>query len=122
MKLKKLRMTESQKQKLIVRWMEMNRIVFFHVPNGGTRNALEGANLKRQGVKAGVPDIVIPIPRKPYHGLFLELKRDEKSLVSENQKKWIEKLIENGYLAVVKSEDWQEITKFISNYLNLEKW
>lgn len=31
----------------------------FHCPNGGSRNPIEAANLKRQGVKAGVPDIVI---------------------------------------------------------------
>lgn len=31
----------------------------FHVPNGGKRNVIEGAKLKRMGVKAGVPDICI---------------------------------------------------------------
>lgn len=39
-----------------------------HIPNGGKRNAREGARFKRMGVKAGVPDIAFPIPRGGYHG------------------------------------------------------
>lgn len=31
----------------------------WHTPNGGSRDPREGANLKRQGVKAGIPDILI---------------------------------------------------------------
>ena len=30
--------------------------------------------LKRQGVKAGVPDIMLPAARAGYHGLYIELK------------------------------------------------
>ena len=33
-------------------------VVYFHVPNGGSRNAAEGARFKAIGVKAGVPDLV----------------------------------------------------------------
>lgn len=31
-------------------------VVGFHVPNGGTRSAIEGKRLKQSGVLAGVPD------------------------------------------------------------------
>jgi len=31
----------------------------FHCPNGGSRNVVEAVNLKRQGLKAGVPDILL---------------------------------------------------------------
>lgn len=30
--------------------------MFFHVPNGGSRNAIEGMQLKASGVIAGIPD------------------------------------------------------------------
>ena len=46
----------------------------FHIPNGGSRNKLEASNLKKQGVKAGVPDLFLPVGRGSYHGLFIELK------------------------------------------------
>ena len=38
------------------------RPVVFHVPNGGGRDAREAANLKVQGVLAGVPDLCIVLP------------------------------------------------------------
>lgn len=34
------------------------RLCFFHVPNGGSRNAIEGMQLKASGVVAGIPDIL----------------------------------------------------------------
>lgn len=49
--------------------------LIFAVPNGGTRrNIIEGANLKRQGVKAGVSDVIVLIPKKGYASLCLEFK------------------------------------------------
>jgi len=38
------------------------RPIIFAVPNGGARDAREGANLKVQGVLAGVPDLIMLIP------------------------------------------------------------
>lgn len=48
--------------------------IFFHVPNGGNRNAIEGAKFKRMGVLSGVPDILILNSNYSYNGLALELK------------------------------------------------
>lgn len=39
-----------------------HRPVVFHIPNGGSRNAMEASNLKTQGVLAGVPDLCIVMP------------------------------------------------------------
>ena len=72
----------------------------FHVPNGGSRNAIEAKNLKRQGVKSGVPDLFLPLPNKTYHGLFIEMKYG-KNKPTQNQKEWIKYLNYVGYLAVV---------------------
>jgi len=47
----------------------------FAIPNGGKRDLREAANMKAQGVKAGVYDVFIPVPRGPWHGLFVEMKR-----------------------------------------------
>ena len=44
----------------------------YHVPNGGKRDKATAAVLKRQGVKAGVPDIMLPAARAGYHGLYIE--------------------------------------------------
>ena len=93
--------TEDQEQKALVEWLTINHTPFYHVPNGGFRNQREAANLKRLGVRPGVPDICIPVPNNLYHGLYIELKRIGGSVVSDNQKMWIDLLNENGYLAKV---------------------
>lgn len=41
---------------------ESQRPLIFAVPNGGSRDAREAANLKTQGVLAGVPDLGIILP------------------------------------------------------------
>lgn len=48
--------------------------LLFAVPNGGSRHKLEAANMKRQGVKRGVADVILQIPKKGYASLCLEFK------------------------------------------------
>ena len=75
--------------------------LLFHIPNGGRRDAAEAANLKRQGVKPGVPDLFLPVARGGYHGLFIEMKRRDGGRLSEYQKHWLHLLEREGYCAVV---------------------
>lgn len=72
----------------------------FAIPNGGARDKLTGAMLKAEGVKPGVPDIFLPFPIGPYHGLFIELKTVTGRLSSE-QRDWLQRLQHQGYAAVV---------------------
>ena len=67
-----------------------------HVPNGSKRDKATATALKRQGVKAGVPDIVLPAVRAGYHGLYIELKAG-KNTTTDNQKRWLEYLRQQGY-------------------------
>ncbi len=48
--------------------------LLFAIPNGGSRNILEAKNLKRQGVKAGIADVILLIPRKGFASLCMEFK------------------------------------------------
>lgn len=48
--------------------------LLFAVPNGGSRNKLEAINLKRQGIKSGVADVLLLIPRGGFASLCLEFK------------------------------------------------
>ena len=71
---------EATEQERVINWATFYAKDFpeldllYHVPNGGSRNQLEAANLKRQGVKAGVPDLVLPVPQQQFHGLYVEMK------------------------------------------------
>ena len=115
---------EASEQETIFRWAELNKgkypelELMFHIPNGGSRNKLEAANLKRQGVKAGVPDICLPVPKGKYHGLYIELKHGKNKL-SVIQAEWLRWLNDEGYLALC-IQGWQDAVKAIEDYLKEE--
>jgi len=48
--------------------------LIFAIPNGGSRHAAEAKNLKRQGVKPGVADVILLVPKKGYASLCIEFK------------------------------------------------
>lgn len=37
--------------------------LLFAIPDGGRRDAVTGAHLKAEGVRAGVPDMFLAVPR-----------------------------------------------------------
>lgn len=115
--------TEADEQKALMQWAKWQEgryselKLLYHCPNGGTRNKLEAANLKRQGVKAGVPDLFLPVPRSPKHGLFIEMKVG-RNKCTDNQKKWIRNLLEQGYEVKV-CYSCEEAIQVIKKYLNI---
>lgn len=120
--------TEEQEQIKLVCWLEKMGILHFAIPNAGKRTIWEGAKMKRSGLKSGVPDAFIPVPsppcmanhNKPYHGLFLELKRKHGGVLSENQKDWLDKLNANGYLAVC-VRGFEEAKSVVLDYFKEDK-
>ncbi|MDD2370854.1 MAG: VRR-NUC domain-containing protein [Firmicutes bacterium] len=119
----KLKVTESQIQIMIFDWASMMRNKYpglekmYHVPNGGHRHITTAMRLKAEGVKPGVPDIVLPVARGGFHGLYLELKAD-KGKLSKEQEKWLTDLKDEGYKAEV-AYGFDEAIKTITNYLKL---
>jgi hypothetical protein len=72
----------------------------FAIPNGGSRrNKFEGYRLKAQGVKAGVSDLFLPVPRGGFHGIWLEFKAAPPfdAAVTDSQKEWLAKMKGQGY-------------------------
>ena len=114
---------ESGAQETLFNWIEWQLEKYpelelaFHIPNGGKRNAREAANLKRQGVKAGVPDICLPVARGGYHGLYIELKVGNNK-PTKKQKEWQKKLNKQGYLSVVRY-GWQQAARTLTEYLEM---
>lgn len=73
-----------------------------HSPNGGKRNAREGARFKKMGTRAGFPDLGLYYPANGYHGLFIEMKTKEKgSTQTDTQKQFQRDLEAQGYKYVV---------------------
>lgn len=77
--------------------------LIYHVPNGGHRHKLVAIKLKEQGVKAGVPDLVLPMARGGHFGLYIEFKAKPPfdAAVSPSQDAYIQALLDQGYLAIV---------------------
>lgn len=75
--------------------------VLFAVPNGGSRHLIEAKRLKEQGVKAGVADVLLLVPKKGYGCLCMEFKTD-KGKQSEAQKEFARQMemAGNKYIVV----------------------
>jgi hypothetical protein len=78
--------SESSQQKALMVWASLNRLIY---PQLKWLHAIPNANSHRQvaeGVRGGVADIFLPWPRfenlpiwtKCYHGLYIELKTEER--------------------------------------------
>lgn len=112
---------ESVEQECLMRWVQFvsgkypELEMLYHIPNGGTRNKREAEHLRRQGVKAGVPDLCLPVPRGDFHGLYIELKAKDNT-PTEKQKEWLAKLDQQGYKTAV-CWGWETAAAVIEEYL-----
>lgn len=121
-----MRYNESKAQQAVITWWRMQHKVLgvraenllYAVPNAGRRDPISGAKLKAEGMRAGVPDLILDVPRGPYHGMRIEMKTAS-GRVQENQKQWQLDLIGQGYHAVI-CRGWEEATRAISQYLALK--
>jgi hypothetical protein len=88
----------------------MPELEWFHaIKNQGHGDAIRGAQSKAEGVKAGVPDTMLPEPKDTqytneveYHGFYLELKRRKSArggagTLSPDQVRWHAALQRAGY-------------------------
>lgn len=87
----------------------------FAVPNGGKRNVREAARLKRQGVKAGVHDLMLNIARNCYYGLDMELKIGTNKLTPK-QVEWRDRMTRAGRLTAV-CYDIDQVKEIIDEYI-----
>lgn len=72
-----------------------DNIIWWHTPNGGSRNMREAVKLKAMGTRAGVPDIALVFPGG--NAAFIELKTS-KGRLSPEQKKFRDQCHENQIL------------------------
>ena len=127
-----MRHAESGIQQACVTWFRLQyplyKLLFFAVPNGGARTALEASIMNGEGVTAGVSDMLLLVPSSGYHGLCVEFKhqcyREEKGKLvlkktyqSPEQKVWQREVEAVGYkYAVIRT--LEEFTQLIINYLS----
>lgn len=106
-----MRHAEADFQTGVVRFLRMAGHFVFAVPNGGSRNIIEAANLKAQGVMAGVSDLILLLPNKVY---FIELKNPNgKGRQSPAQREFEDNVraYGNEYLLW---DNWAQVEQFVN--------
>lgn len=91
----------------------------YHVPNEGKRGRAAAGKLKAEGLRAGVPDVCLPVPRGVYGALYIEMKRPKGGRMSEEQKKWIERLRRAGNRVEV-CRGFEDAPRVIMQYLGMK--
>jgi len=115
-------MTEHQIQSAFIEWVRYaekqdDRLsLIFAVPNGGKRSPITGAIMKREGVKAGVPDIIFPLKTDAFNGLAIEFKTPKKGRTSDAQVDYMALLVKYGW-RVVKCTDAEAAINIVKDYL-----
>lgn len=101
---------------MFCRWLDIKKLYYFAVPNGGTRNMLEAVNMKKQGVRAGVSDMVVFTNDKI---LFVEMKRRDPKLskTSKEQIIFIDKANAYPYADARICFGFDEAISFVGEYL-----
>jgi hypothetical protein len=126
--MKTLPRSESSEQTALMTWAmfsakHLHGIDLLHaIPNGGHRHALVARKMKQEGVRAGVPDLCLPVARQGFHGLYIEMKATGRKTktgmggVDPKQKQWIERLRSEGYRVEV-CYGAEEAIAVITDYL-----
>lgn len=94
---------ESDLQRAVIQWWAifartrgLAEFLLYHVPNGGRRDKVTAAIMKGQGVRKGIPDLFLSIPRGGKHGLYIELKALD-GRTSDEQDQVLGELCRQGY-------------------------
>lgn len=103
----------AAQESIRTRWPEL--ALLYHVENERQCSPQQAARRKRMGVKKGVPDLVLPVARGGYHGLYIELKKP-KGKLSDDQEWWLDRLSINGYCAMV-CYGWEKAAYVLEWYL-----
>jgi hypothetical protein len=95
---------EHQEQVTLFKWLALQYPdqydSTYAIPNAGRRTPRQGAYMKAEGLKAGVPDICMAYPSNGLHGLYIEYKTT-KGNPTKSQREWIARLDKNGYKAEI---------------------
>lgn len=97
------RTSEQDEQIAAMKWLALKYPDIFKVtmaiPNEGKTSWYGGQRMKMAGVKAGAPDLLLPIASKNKHGLFIEMKSRQGKL-RPNQSEMHELIRAQGYSVV----------------------
>jgi len=123
--------TEGDECAALLQWASVTRYkrwrlsdLLIMIPNGtklfGTpkERAMQMARMKRLGFRPGVFDYLLPVPRGTSPGLWLELKRRQLGVVSEEQGQFKADMEALGWATAI-ARGWEAAKDEINLYLGV---
>lgn len=127
-------LNEGGHQKAIFIWASWNRgrypeLKWLHSSQSGAKmTPATAGKMKAEGMRAGVVDIFLDVPRGGFHGLRLELKVPEqrnakgtivkrKGVLSAEQEEWLAHYASSGFFTHT-CYGWESAVQLIETYLN----
>ncbi len=116
------KLDEHEEQVRFVRWLDWygertkRPLLYFAVPNGGERSKSTAGKLKAEGVRAGVPDIVIALPEG--RTLWIEMKVRNGGRVSPEQREFHRNLEARGHSVYV-ARGAREAAEIVKKHLGV---
>ena len=114
--------TEDHEQQRLILWWEhkypLLADLLIHIANQRKTSRYQGALLKRMGVRSGMMDLLLAIPRGSHGALFVELKRMGSGVLSYNQMDMIGKIRKQGYMVEV-CYGFDQAVQVIEKYMAL---
>lgn len=107
--------TESQEQQAVIAWWasyartkQLDPRLLFAIPNAAKRSYGLAARMRKEGLRSGVPDLMLTLPKTGHNGagwslfsgLFIEMKRIG-AKPSPEQLAYIDLLRRQGYNALI---------------------
>lgn len=89
--------SEHDEQVVVCKWLDLLGVTYYAVPNGSNKSLTAQRKFKAEGLKAGVPDMVILL--EGGRSVYIEMKRVKGSTTSKEQKEWQERLRVLGFSA-----------------------
>ena len=101
-----------------MRWASARKYYFWHTPNSTyTKSWAQKNKNTRLGVQAGIPDLFLLARGKR---IAIEMKRTKGGVVSEHQRKWLERLASYGFECAV-CHGCDEAIEFVEKVIGKEK-
>jgi hypothetical protein len=106
----------------LIEWADLackkyHELRWLHSINNGAYVSIGVAvKLKKAGTRRGIPDLMLPVARDGFHGLYIEMKRQKGGHVDPDQKECHAFLIDQGYRVDV-CRGWEAAKRVIVEYL-----
>lgn len=115
-------MSEHSDQVALLTWAGLNLArlpdlaLLLSSQNGARVGIGQARKLVAAGLRRGVPDLLLPVARGPWHALWIELKQADGGRVAPAQRWWLAQLNAQQHRAVV-CRGWPAAAQAIEKYL-----